>query len=206
MGATRQAIADATDFDERDMNHNFDYDYDAYIEVKRNLSRLIDLDQLPSAMELALDLMEEGSRQVEMSDEGLMTDDIEECLMVVIKALGNCDLPTGEVLAWCSAMLDADRVKFICDRELEPDCQRWSVQPLWAGSRRVLHNWARIRHLGSLMQRSEAAFSPQPSARARQKGTSLPPSPSHRPHGTRGEGRCDGDGGRDFGGVLCGET
>ena len=35
--ATRQAIADATDFDERDINSNFDYDDAAYEEVKRNL-------------------------------------------------------------------------------------------------------------------------------------------------------------------------
>ena len=75
VGATHQAIANATDFDERDANHNFDYDYDAYIEVQRNLKRLLGLDQLPAAMKLALQLMEEGSRQVEMSDEGLMTDD-----------------------------------------------------------------------------------------------------------------------------------
>jgi len=54
VGATRQAIGDATDFDERDMNHNFDYDDDAYIEVKRNLKRLLAQDQLPSAMELGL--------------------------------------------------------------------------------------------------------------------------------------------------------
>jgi len=62
--------------------------------------------------------MKEGSRQVEMSDEGLMTDDIEECLMVVIKALRKSNLPTDKALVWCSKMLDADRVKFICDREL----------------------------------------------------------------------------------------
>jgi len=117
--ATRQAIANATDFDDRDMNHNFDYDDEAYDEVQRNLKRLLDLDQLPSAMELALELMKEGSCQVEMSDEGLMTDDIEECLTVVIKALGKCGLPTGEVLAWCSAMLDNDRVGFICEGELQ---------------------------------------------------------------------------------------
>lgn len=43
VGATRQAIANATDFDERDANHNFDYDYEAYIEVGRNLKRLLDL-------------------------------------------------------------------------------------------------------------------------------------------------------------------
>jgi transposase len=35
-----------------------------------------------------------------------------------------------------------------------------------------------------------------PSARARQKGPPHPPSPSHRPQTARGEGRCDGEGGR----------
>ena len=86
--------------------------------MKRNLSRLIDLGQLQFAMELSLELMKEGSYQVEMSDEGLMTEDIEECLSVVIKALKKCNLPTGEVIAWCSAMLENDRVDFICEREL----------------------------------------------------------------------------------------
>ena len=32
VAATRQAIADATDFDERDSNRNFDYDDEAYRE------------------------------------------------------------------------------------------------------------------------------------------------------------------------------
>src|SRR5207247_1875833 len=80
VAATRQAIADATDFDEREINYNFDYDYEAYEEVKRNLARLIAAGKLRVAMELALELMKEGSYQVEMSDEGLMTDDIEDCL------------------------------------------------------------------------------------------------------------------------------
>src|ERR1051325_11262486 len=57
VAATRQAIADATDFDERDINHNFDYDYEAYGAVKRNMGRLIDAGQLRLAMQLALDLM-----------------------------------------------------------------------------------------------------------------------------------------------------
>ena len=48
-----------------------------------------------------------------------MTHDIEECLKVVIKALGKCNLPTGESLAWCSAMLENDRVGFICEGELK---------------------------------------------------------------------------------------
>src|SRR3954463_4723114 len=78
--ATRLAIADATDFDERQINRNFDYDYEAYSEVKRNLGRLIDSGQLRLAMELSLELMKQGSYQVEMSDEGLMAEDIEDCL------------------------------------------------------------------------------------------------------------------------------
>ena len=117
--ATRQAIADATDFDERDINRNFDYDYAAYDAVKRHLSRLVDLGQLRLAMELSLELMAQGSYQVEASDEGLMTDDIEDCLKVVIQAVRNCDLPTSELIAWCRDMLQKDRVGFICEKELK---------------------------------------------------------------------------------------
>ncbi|OHB68240.1 MAG: hypothetical protein A2V70_12925 [Planctomycetes bacterium RBG_13_63_9] len=98
--ATRQAIADATDFDERDINRNIDYDYEAYGEVKRNLGRLIELGELHLAMELSLELMKQGSYQVEMSDEGLMPQDIEECLAVVTHALRQCGPAPGEVIAW----------------------------------------------------------------------------------------------------------
>ena len=116
--ATRQAIADATAFDERDINRNFSYDYEAYGEVKRNLSRLIDLGELHLAMELSLELMKQGSCQVEMSDEGLMTANIEDCLSVVLKALKKCDLPPDEVVAWCAGMIKSDRGGFICERDL----------------------------------------------------------------------------------------
>jgi len=119
FAATRQAIADATDFDEREMNHNFAYDYEAYEEVKRNLARLIASGNLRQAMQLSLELMKQGSHQVEMSDEGLMTDEIEDCLDVVLKTLKKCDLPAKEVIAWCSAMLDNDRVGFIADKPLQ---------------------------------------------------------------------------------------
>jgi hypothetical protein len=119
VAATRQAIADATDFDERDINRNFDYDYEAYGEVKRNLGRLIGSGQLRQAMPLALELMKRGSYQVEMSDEGLMTEDIEACLKVVLEALRKCDLPAAEVIAWCSAMLENDRIGFIAREPLQ---------------------------------------------------------------------------------------
>ncbi len=119
VAVTRQAIADATDFDERSINRNFDYDYAAYEEVKRNLARLIAAGQLRLAMQLALELMKDGSYQVEMSDEGLMTNDIEDCLSVVVKPLKHCELPADEVITWCSTMLDNDRVRFIAKKQLE---------------------------------------------------------------------------------------
>jgi len=98
---------------------NFDYDYEAYDAVKRHLSRLVGLGQLRLAMELSLELMDQGSYQAEMSDEGLMTDDIEECLKVVIQAVRNGDLPASELTAWCRDMLRKDRVGFICEKELQ---------------------------------------------------------------------------------------
>jgi hypothetical protein len=119
VAATRQAIDDATAFDKRDINRNFDYDDEAYSEVKRNLGRLIGTGQLRLAMTLALELMRRGSYQVEMSDEGLMTEDIESGLSVVIEAVTTCDLPAEETLAWCSAMLAADRMGFIARTPLE---------------------------------------------------------------------------------------
>ena len=119
VAATRQAIADATDFDERDINRNVDYDYEAYHEVKRDLARLVASGELRLAMQLSLELMKYGSYQVEMSDEGMMTDDIEDCLSVVLQALKKSDLPADEVIAWCSAMDNNDRVKFIAREPLQ---------------------------------------------------------------------------------------
>jgi hypothetical protein len=119
VATTRQAIADATAFDKRDINRNFAYDDEAYAEVKRNLGRLIASGQLRLAMPLALELMKRGSYQVEMSDEGLMAEDVEDCLSVVIEAAAKCDLPADEVLAWSSALLTADRMGFIARGPLE---------------------------------------------------------------------------------------
>src|SRR5437763_1906585 len=95
------------------------YDYDAYEEGKRNLTRLIASGKLRLAMQLSLELMKQGSYQVEMSDEGMMTDDIEDCLSVVLQALKKWDLPTEEIAAWCSAMLESDRVGFIAQEPLQ---------------------------------------------------------------------------------------
>ena len=119
FAATRQAIVDATDFDEREVNDNFDYDHQAYCTIQRNFGRLIEQGHLRDAMALALELMRQGSYQVEMSDEGLMTDDIAKCLQVVINALTRGNLPAEEVIAWCAALAKKDRVGFICETELQ---------------------------------------------------------------------------------------
>ena len=119
LAVTRQAIVDATHFDVRQINRNFAYDHAAYSELKRNLGRLIGSGQMRQSMELTVELMKRGSYQVEMSDEGLMTGDIEDCLSVVIEALWTCDLPAAEVVAWCLAMLKSDRNGFIAREPLE---------------------------------------------------------------------------------------
>jgi uncharacterized Zn finger protein len=119
VAATQRAIAIATDFEDRDVNCDFDYDDEAYREVKQNLGRLIDLGQWHQVMDLALELMKQGSYQVEMSDQGLMASDIEDCLSVVIGAVKRCDLPVVEILKWCATMLDNDRVGFISRNPLE---------------------------------------------------------------------------------------
>jgi len=110
------AIANATDFDERMLNHNFDVDWQAYEDVKKGLKQLIDLGHLEHAKSLAITLMKDGSYQVECSDEGLMSDDISECLRPVIQAVKKAG--GKEADAWAFEMQLADRVGFICDQEL----------------------------------------------------------------------------------------
>ena len=111
-----RAIAHATDFYERMINHNFDVDWQAYEDVKKGLKQLIALGHLEDAKSLAITLMKDGSYQVECSDEGLMSDDISKCLRPVIQAVKKAG--GKEADAWAFEMQLADRVGFICDREL----------------------------------------------------------------------------------------
>jgi hypothetical protein len=119
VATTRQAIADATHFDPRDINRNFAYDYEAYGAVKRNRGRLVGGGQLRLARQLALEWMQQGSHQVEMSDEGMMTEDIEDCLSVVIQSLQKGDGPADEARAGSTAMRANDRVGFLATQHLE---------------------------------------------------------------------------------------
>ena len=112
----RQAIELATKVDERRMNYNFPIDWDAYEEVKRLMEMLVSCDALDEAMEISIQFMEKASYQVECSDEGLMTEEIEECLQPVLLALENYDPPVRT--SWSFRMRVADRVGFICEEKL----------------------------------------------------------------------------------------
>lgn len=110
------AIDRATDFAECEINYNFDVDWQAYEDAQKGLLKLVDLGHLDDAKSLALKLMRDGSYQVECSDEGLMAEEIEDCLRPVIQAIktrGGADADK-----WAMEMQKADRVGFICDREL----------------------------------------------------------------------------------------
>lgn len=110
------AIDRATDFDERMMNHNFAVDWQAYADVQKGLLLRVELGHLADAKSLALKLMKDGSYQVECSDEGLMTDDISQCLKPVIRAVKAAG--GDEAVKWAGDMQTADRVGFTCDEEL----------------------------------------------------------------------------------------
>lgn len=118
VAATRVAISDATDVDMQSLNHNFEYDYAAYETVARNFKKLVTLGHWEQVMELSVELMHKGSYQVECSDEGLMTDDIQECLLPVINAVRKSGLKSPDIFHWTNLMLAIDRVGFICRNEL----------------------------------------------------------------------------------------
>ena len=108
------AIDRATKVNERELNYNFSFDWDAYDAVRHGLSELIRKDAIAEAKRLALDLMRKGSYQIECSDEGLMQDQIEACLRVVIEAVKE----SPDTREWAQEMIRADCVGFVCEREL----------------------------------------------------------------------------------------
>ena len=115
---TREAIADATYFDEDDYNTNFDYDSRAYELVEKNFRKLVQMKAWADVMNLSLELLRDGSAQAEASDEADMASDIEDCLKPVIEALANTNLPRKVIVDWCDQMKLADKIGCICVREL----------------------------------------------------------------------------------------
>ncbi|MEL7500370.1 MAG: hypothetical protein AAFN77_22435 [Planctomycetota bacterium] len=111
------AILIATDFDVRDVDHNFACDYQAYAHIERGFKELIRIGHLEAAKVLAIRLMKNGSYQVECSDEGMMTEDIEACLKPVIRAVKSVGGDASR--EWAFAMVLEDRVGFICEEDLK---------------------------------------------------------------------------------------
>ena len=116
---TRQLIKKATAFDEKYRNHNFDYDWKAYVSIKHNFECLLKAGHLTDVMNLAVELMQAGSAQIEASDEGDMQQELENCLKIAILAVRKSDLLKSEILNWTKKMQAADRVQFICRFDLE---------------------------------------------------------------------------------------
>src|SRR5258708_3941653 len=46
VARAKSAIANATDFDDRQVNHNFDYDWAAYEQVEKYFRQIVKLDRL----------------------------------------------------------------------------------------------------------------------------------------------------------------
>jgi hypothetical protein len=111
VSRTQVAIRRATDFDERDINRNFDYDYDAYEQIPKYFRQLAESGLLETAMDLAIELLSAGSYQVEMSDEGLMWHEIESCLDVISDAVERSQLPSETILLWIARMEQSDRME-----------------------------------------------------------------------------------------------
>ena len=115
IAEAKLAIAKATFVPGHQINCNFAYDYDAYERIGWCFAQLIAGGQLHEAMTLSENFARSGSHQIEMSDEGLMTDDIVECLKVVATALSKSDVPATEQAAWLDRLDRADAVGVLCD-------------------------------------------------------------------------------------------
>ena len=108
------AIDIATKVDELRLNYNFPYDCRAYAAIERGLVQLIQKRNSAEVKSLALKLIEKGSYQMECSDEGLMQEEIEDCLRPVIAAVAE----TGGGADWALEMLQHDRIGGLCEQEL----------------------------------------------------------------------------------------
>ena len=109
------AIKLATRVDELRLNYNLYFDWRAYEAIQIGLAQLIEKNALDEAKALALKLMRAGSYQIECSDEGLMREEIEGCLRLVIAAVAGA----SDARDWALEMLSRDRVGCVCELELK---------------------------------------------------------------------------------------
>jgi len=75
------------------------------------------VNDMEAVKDISIEFMGKASYQVERSDEGSMTDEIETCLEPVIQAVYSGDPAAAK--SWASKMIIADRVGFICNEELK---------------------------------------------------------------------------------------
>ncbi len=113
----RQAIEIATRVDEKQMDTNFFYSWQAYSETERGFITLIGLGELELAKKIAIEFMKQASYQVECSDEGHMVYEIEICLNPVIQAVADDHLHAHR--DWAIEMSQADGTGCICHIALE---------------------------------------------------------------------------------------
>ncbi len=107
------AMEIATRVDERRLNDNFQFDRRAYDAVRRGLSQLVQKQALEEAKSLALKLIGKGRWQIDCSDEGLMQEELEDCLRPVIGVVAG----TSGACAWAQEMLRRGGSEF-CRPEL----------------------------------------------------------------------------------------
>jgi uncharacterized Zn finger protein len=88
----KQAIADAT-------RPGLEYGGD-YGAVSKYLKQLVAAGQADAVLQLGRDLYQRGSRQVELSDEGLMCSAIDDCMSVVFDALAQSSLSVPRQMLW----------------------------------------------------------------------------------------------------------
>ncbi len=76
--------------------------------------------KVPDSLEsLRAALADRSREEVEMSDEGLMSDDIAACLQIVIQAVNKSKLLASVVVEWCDNLRKRDRVGFIGEQEIK---------------------------------------------------------------------------------------
>jgi hypothetical protein len=98
----------ATNVPNDKIGHNFSFDYDAYERIEKGFRRLLRTGHMAVAMELSETLIDAGSRQITMSDEGMMTDDIVACLRPVVAAVRKSSLAPSDKEEWFARMEKLD--------------------------------------------------------------------------------------------------
>ena len=113
--AVRDAITAATYVPKHLINRNFPYDSAAYDRIEKGLKKLMSLGRTDEAMQLAVELMRSGSSQIELSDEGMMLDEVAGCIRIVHAGLTEAGVDDATREKWRAQMAKADCVGFVLD-------------------------------------------------------------------------------------------